>query len=326
MEQKRQEKNRQFIYRHINRVLVDIYSYKYCKRKIDKKVGLISIIMLSFNRVEDTIFSIKELYKYTRLPFELIIFDNNSDKNQKDFLKKFLKNKNNIKLLESDVNLGCAKGRSVATKKAKGKYYLFIDNDIVVTPYYLENLIGTIEEDEKTVAVCSKVIFPDLTIQFNGGTMIEDEEADIFNLRDSGKLFFDNKLSKNSAICPWIPGGSTLWRAESYEQFPIDEKMEGSFEDNEVSRRITKAGYNVRNCPCSITIHYHMNFKDSQFAFREKKYMEGRYNNERTKAALKRYWEVHKKIFIFNCEEATYGFLKDWSRDSIKDFLKNKDV
>jgi len=326
MEQKQLDKNKQFWYRHVNKVLVDIYSYGHNKKKISKNVGLISIIMLSFNRVEDTIFSIKELYKYTKLPFELIILDNNSDRDQKDLLKKFLKKKKNVKFIESNTNLGCAKGRLIAAKKAKGKYYLFLDNDIVVTPYYLENLIETIEMDEKTVAVCSKVIYPDLTIQFNGGTMIEDDDAEIFNLMDSGKLFFDNRLSDISQTCPWVPGGSTLWRAKDYIRFPIDERMEGSYEDNEVSRRINKAGYNVRNCPRSITIHYHMNFKDSQFALREKKYIEGRYNNSRTQIALKRYWKIHKKIFIFNCEEATYGFLKDWSRDSIKNFLKNKNA
>ena len=91
MEQKQLDKNKQFWYRHINRVLVDIYSYGHNKKKISKNVGLLSIIMLSFNRVEDTIFSIKELYKYTKLPFELIILDNNSDRDQKDLLRRFLK-------------------------------------------------------------------------------------------------------------------------------------------------------------------------------------------------------------------------------------------
>ena len=124
MEQKQLDKNKQFWYRHVNKVLVDIYSYGHNKKKISKNVGLISIIMLSFNRVEDTIFSIKELYKYTKLPFELIILDNNSDRDQKDLLRRFLKKKKNVEFIESDTNLGCARGRLIAAKKAKGKYLL----------------------------------------------------------------------------------------------------------------------------------------------------------------------------------------------------------
>lgn len=321
MKKENSEKIKQFIYRNLNRFLVDIYCLTNNKTVLEVHPKLISVIMLSFNRVEDTIFSVKQLYKHTKLPFELIILDNNSDPDQKEMLKKFLKKLKNAYLIESDINLGCARGRAFATKKAKGDYYLFLDNDIVVTPFYLENMLKTLEEDKKTVAVCSKVIYPDLTIQFNGGSLVQDGDADIFNLLDGGKLFWDESVLEKPTTCPWIPGGSTLWKAKYYKLFPIDEKMMGSFEDNEVSRRIVNAGYNIRNCPRAITIHYHMNFKDSQFALREKKYMEGRYNNDRTKAALKRYWNVHKKMFIFNCEEATYGFLDDISRNNIRKFL-----
>jgi len=286
-----------------------------------ESIELVSIIMLSFNRVEDTIFSIKALFRFTRLPFELIILDNNSDEIQKQILKNFVKNFKNIKFIESETNLGCARGRVEAVKHAKGEYFLFVDNDIVATPYYLENLIKAINSDEKTVAVCSKVIFPDCLIQFNGGTFEQDNEADIFELRDSSKLFWKRNTTQVSDVVPWVPGGSTLWKAKYYYKFPIDEKMQGSFEDNEVCIRIRNEGYNVRNCPKSVTIHYHMNFKDSQFRLREKKYVEGRYDSDRTKAALKRYFEVHNRIFIFNSEEAVYGFLQDKSRDNIKKFL-----
>lgn len=317
------EKNKQFVYKNINRFLIGIYCQIHHKIPFPNHVELVSVIMLSFNRVDDTIFSIKQLYKHTKIPFELIVLDNNSEESQKKALKNFLSEIPNAKLIESDTNLGCARGRVVAAQYALGEYLLFIDNDIVVTPYYLENMLETLIGDPKTVAVSSMVVFPDCTIQFNGGTMVEESDADIYNLRDSGKLLWEDDVTRESIMCPWVPGGSTLWKTEFFEKFPIDEKMQGSFEDNEVSRRIGKAGYNVRNCPHSITIHYHMNFKDTQFSIREKQYINGRYDNDRTKNALKRYWQVHNKIFIFNCEEAVYGFLSDLSRKTIKKFLNN---
>ena len=101
------ERNKQFFYRTINRILIN----KYCKRKnkvlLNQDIRLISIIMLSFNRVADTIFSIKSIYKYVKVPFELIVFDNNSDIEQLNILKKFLKSYNSVKLIESSENLGC---------------------------------------------------------------------------------------------------------------------------------------------------------------------------------------------------------------------------
>lgn len=317
------ERRKQFVYRHINRMLINAYSRRKNRVLNVEYDGLISVIILSFNRVRDTKFSIKQLYKHSKFPFEVIIFDNNSDEEQLAELKEFIKRYRNLKLIESKINLGVAKGRSEAAKYCSGKYLFFLDNDVVVTPFYMENLMRTLLVDSKTVAVCSKVLFPDCTIQFNGGTLKEDGDFLIFNLLDSGKLFWEVETTRNYLKCPWVPGGSTLWKAEDYRKFPIDEKMEGSYEDNEVCIRISKAGYNVRNCPNSITIHYHICFQDFKSDLGRKKYIQGRYNNTRIVNALRRFYNVHKKVFVFNCEEATYGFLKDYSRESIIKFLKN---
>lgn len=325
LKEEQKEKNKQFVYQNINRVLVNIY----CKRKhrmvLNKPPKLVSVIMLSFNRVEDTILSLKALYKHTKLPFEVILFDNNSDLDQLIQLRRHIKKYKNIRLIESKENLGCAKGRVEATKEAKGEYYLFLDNDIVVTPYYLENLVKILEKEREIVAVCMKVIFPDMRIQFNGGILLEDEYFYRFDLLDSFKLFWDQTTTNNFKFCPWIPGGATLWKAKHYKKFPIDSNMQGSFEDNEVSLRISKAGYKLSNCPTSIAIHYHVNFKDIQFKSREKKYMAGRYNNERTIKALRYFWRIHEKAFVFDNEEATYGFLKNYKKNNIMEFLSKDD-
>lgn len=316
----------QFIYRNINNKLVNSYCRLNHKKARLRGNRLISIIILSFNRFEDTKYSIKQLYKFSKFPFEVIVFDNNSDLDQLNRLRKYVKKFSNLRLIESRVNLGAAKGKAKAAEYAKGEYLFFMDNDIVVTPYFMENLMTTLLSDEKTVAVCSKVIFPNLAIQFNGGLMREEDEFMIFDLLDSGKLFWEKETLNNFIRCGWVPGGSTLWKADYYKKFPIDYKMEGSYEDNEVCVRINKNGYNVRNCPTSITIHFHMLFQGSQFMTREKRYIKGRYNKKRTVKALRRFWESHNKIFIFHVEEATYGFLKDFSRQKISEFIKNKDA
>ena len=318
------EKNRQFVYKTINRILVNKYCKKENKTTLENNCNLVSIIMLSFNRVEETMFSIENIYKHTKVPFELILFDNNSDSEQLEQLRNFVKKYEGITLVESEENLGCAGGRVKAAEFAKGDYYLFLDNDIVVTPYYLENLLNTINLDKKTIATCAKVIFPDLTIQFNGGTLVEDKNFYRFNLVDSFKLFWDPSTTDNYMLCPWIPGGATLWKAKYYKQFPIEPKMKGSFEDNEVSLRINKAGYHQRNCPKAIMIHYHINFRDLIYKEEEKRYMSGRYNNERTISALRYFWKKHGKAFIFDNEEATYGFLGDYSKENIMKFLSKK--
>jgi len=74
--------------------------------------GLVSIVMLTFNRLEDTIRSIESIYKYTTLPFELIIFDNaSSDPKMKDYLINLKNTRHNVRIIFNEVNLGCSGGR-----------------------------------------------------------------------------------------------------------------------------------------------------------------------------------------------------------------------
>ncbi len=264
------------------------------KQKIIPKK--ISIIILSFNRFNDTKNAIQNIYKFTRVPFELIILDNNSNDRIRKKLKLLVNQYTNIKLLLEDCNLGCAGGRKKALQYASGEYILFFDNDILVTPNYLENLISRLEEDEKNVGTCCKVVFPNGKIQFNGGTMVIDDGFAIYDLVDWG-LRYNSPNTLHHLNCEWIPGGATLWKRDFILQFSIDEGMKGSFEDNEVCLRIKKAGFNLVNAPDSIVIHNHIYFKNIFFKYREKKYFQGRYNKERTKDALIHFYRQHGLIF-----------------------------
>jgi hypothetical protein len=51
--------------------------------------------------------------------------------------------------------------------------------------------------------------------------------------------------------------------------------MKGSFEDNEISYRLTKGGYKLLNSPASIVIHDHYDFKNTQFKQNEAEYLKG---------------------------------------------------
>lgn len=317
---------KELLFKHVNRFLVNLYARRKCriKRNVKNTKDFVSIIILSFNRVEDTIICINSVRRYVKNPFEIIILDNGSDTDELERLKRFIKTKNNIKLIVSEKNLGCAGGRVEAVKYAKGDYYLFLDNDIVITPFFLENLLETINMDNCTVACSSMAIYPDLTVQFNGGCVDADDKFYCFNLIDAGKEFWDETI-KSGERCYWVPGGTTLWKAKFFKNFPIDKNMMGSFEDNEVCVRINNAGYNVRSCAKAISMHYHINFKDFEFRQKERKYVEGRYDGDRIKKTLRYFWKKHHKALVFDVKEATYGFLgKDLSDEVIFKFLTKK--
>ena len=99
---------------------------------------LVSVVILSYNRLEDLMYNLNSLYQQTNMPFEVIIYDNNSEQETKDYLKWVegsTKEDGNglIKVIYSDRNLGCSGGRREAVKYARGEYIYTVDNDMTYT-------------------------------------------------------------------------------------------------------------------------------------------------------------------------------------------------
>lgn len=268
---------------------------------VPKKVNYkkkVSIIILSLNRFEDTAIAVKNIYQYTKVPFEIIILDNNSSDNVKDDLRALTDKYRNLRVIFEPTNLGCAGGRDKAKNFATGEYILFLDNDILVFPYCLENLIATVESDEKIAGACCKTVFPDGKIQFNGGSVVFDDDYALFSLKDEG-LHFTDSASRKQHYCQWIPGGATLWKKDVLDHFSVDPEMKGAFEDNEVCMRLVAAGYKLANSPGSIVIHNHFMYKAEEFQQREKKYHKERNNADRIEYALLHFYKKYHLIISF---------------------------
>lgn len=95
----------------------------------------LSIITLTYNKLEYTKQFIESLYRYTK-DFELIIVDNGSTDGTVDFIKSL--DKDNIKLIVNSKNLGFPKGNNQGLEIAEGEYIGFLNNDILLSPNWFE--------------------------------------------------------------------------------------------------------------------------------------------------------------------------------------------
>ena len=95
----------------------------------------LSIITLTYNKLEYTKKYIESLYKYTK-DFELIIVDNGSTDGTVDYIKSL--QKDNIKLIVNNENLGFSKGNNQGLEIASGEYIGFLNNDILLYPNWFE--------------------------------------------------------------------------------------------------------------------------------------------------------------------------------------------
>lgn len=111
---------------------------------------LVSIIILTYqNGLRHVKRCFASLEKITYKNYEIILVDNNSLDNTITFVKKRFPK---VTIIANKSNLGFCRGNNQAVKFTRGKYILFLNNDTVVTPSFLNILVEILEED-KTIGV-----------------------------------------------------------------------------------------------------------------------------------------------------------------------------
>ncbi|MCK9578576.1 glycosyltransferase [bacterium] len=120
-----------------------------------KNKAEVTISILCFNRLnatKDCVNSI--LQSKTKYDYNIILTDNGSyDKANKDFLIETYKNNENIALLLHNGNMGFIDGHRKALEIATGKYFLLLNNDIIVYDGWLDDLVDKIKKDKNAKAV-----------------------------------------------------------------------------------------------------------------------------------------------------------------------------
>ncbi len=123
-----------------------------------KTYPLISVVILNWNRLEDTKRSIDSVLSQTYPDFELIVIDNNSTEPGSDSLSQIYPG---IHFYQMDKNYGCPGGRNIGIEKAKGEYVFFVDNDGILEAHALENAYNIFQEHQDIGIVAGKMIFLD---------------------------------------------------------------------------------------------------------------------------------------------------------------------
>lgn len=136
-----------------------------------KNWPLVSIVTVNYNQTDTTLDLIDSLIKITYPNIELLVVDNDSP--EADALRIRQKYPRVI-LVQSPINYGFAAGNNQGIMRARGKYVMILNNDVIVTPGFLEPLVEMCEENRLIGAISPKIRFyyePQL-IQFAGFTPI----------------------------------------------------------------------------------------------------------------------------------------------------------
>ena len=133
---------------------------------------LSSIIIPVFNNLALTKQCLESIYENTDVPHEIIIVDNGSNDGTRDYLFR-VEADAGVRVVYNPSNLGFAKACNQGARAAQGDYLVFLNNDTIVQPDWLPELLDCARKDEKIGAVGAKLLYPDDTVQHAGVVFTE---------------------------------------------------------------------------------------------------------------------------------------------------------
>ena len=103
--------------------------------------ALTSLVIAVWNQLEYTKRCLESIVRCTSIPYELIVVDNGSTDGTREFLQTV-----KGQVIINERNLGCAKAWNQGIKASRGEVVGILNNDIVVTPGWLEGLLAFMKE------------------------------------------------------------------------------------------------------------------------------------------------------------------------------------
>lgn len=105
--------------------------------KVENKNPLVSIVILNWNRLDDTLECLKYVRNITYKNIEIVVVDNGSSDGSKKILSKI----KNIIYIDNKTNRGFTGGHIDGYKATSGEFILLLNNDAAINPDYIEKAL-----------------------------------------------------------------------------------------------------------------------------------------------------------------------------------------
>lgn len=209
---------------------------------------LTSIVILTYNRLDYTKQCIESIRKFTKKnSYEIIIVDNNSV----DGTIEWLKQQHDITTILNNENLGFPAGCNQGMKTAKGDNILLLNNDTIVTPGWLDNMIACLYSSESIGAVGpvtnNSPYYQTIPVPYKDTSGVEGF-AKGYNRSDSSK--WEERIK--------LIGFCMLIKKEVMDRIGFFDEIftPGNYEDDDYCIRMRRAGYKVVLCKDTFIHHF----------------------------------------------------------------------
>ena len=210
----------------------------------------ISIIILNWNGLSDTIECLESLTKITYPNYEVFVVDNGSKGKEADVIGK--KYSDFIKLIRNDNNYGFAEGNNIAIRwvmdNSNPDYFLLLNNDTTVDPKFLDEMIEIAEKDTKVGIVGPKTYF----YQMRNRLQLVWFKVDMYRgeAKHVGSLSYDEGQYENITSVDYMQGSCLLIKKTVLLDVGLlDSKFFCYWEEADYCFRVKQAGYKIIYAP-----------------------------------------------------------------------------
>jgi GT2 family glycosyltransferase len=213
------------------------------------KTPLVSVVVLSWNTLQETKVAIDSVRKLDYQNYEIIVVDNGSTDGSKEYLSK----QKNIVYVDLPANTGFTGGQLVAYEVAKGEFIALVNSDAVIAPTWLSVLIDLMNKGSGVGAAGGRAYTWD---KDNGSY---DTNNSFYSYQVINPVnAYGKTLMTGEQTCEVdsISGAAVLIRKEAIEKVGyFDDRFFAYFEETDLFARMKRAGYKIMYEPTALTWH-----------------------------------------------------------------------
>jgi GT2 family glycosyltransferase len=211
-----------------------------------------SIIILNYNGKKFLDECLTSIFNTKYENFEVILIDNGSSDGSVEYAKEKFGEKEKLKILALNRNMGFAKGNNEGFKIAKGEYIIFLNNDVRVEENWLKELIKVMERKPDIGAAQPKILLND-GIHIDAAGCFIDYMGRVYQ-----RGVFEKDKGQYNSIDEvfYAKGAAIIVRRKALEEVGVfDPDYFLYYEETDLCWRIWLKGYKVAYIPNSIIYH-----------------------------------------------------------------------
>jgi GT2 family glycosyltransferase/glycosyltransferase involved in cell wall biosynthesis len=214
----------------------------------------VTIVIPVWNQVAHTIACLESLADNTPPDlYEVVVVDNASTDETPALCAAL---EGDVRVIRNDENLGfgraCNQGAAAGAPEAE--FVLFLNNDTVLLPGWLEPLVAAMDADPRLGAVQPRLVYPDGRLCDAGGLVFADGDAWVYG---KGHPHPDAPQFTCRRAPDYASGACLLVRRAAFREVGgfDDRYAPAYYEDTDLSFALRAAGWRVLYEPASTVVH-----------------------------------------------------------------------